>query len=348
MVALSPFLQWWSTTNDTKEKIPFIDLFCGGGGAARGYFEAGFQPLLGVDIEWYALEAYKQNFPKTTTWQRDIATLRSEDIHRFILEKHGLEEIPLVIASPPCEPFTSANEKRRKTPEERIYEDPRGRLMLHAIRIIGDLEPNVFVIENVVPSISGETGNIIKSELKEVGFENVYFNVIEAKEHGVPSSRKRVFISNVRFSLPQRKAVKVKEAIKDLPNPRLPHGINAHEYVPTPTKYEEQIYKVWPGQSLMFFRGASKEFGNYTRLSWDMTAPTVMGKSRFIHPSDDRLLTPREHARLMSYPDHHLFLGTIDQQFNLVGESVPPLLTFEMGKIIEKTIGPTVFVNTNS
>ena len=88
----------------------------------------------------------------------------------------------------------------------------------------------------------------------------------------------------------------------------------------------------------MFFRGANKEYGNFTRLSWNMLAPTVMGKSRFIHPLDDRLLTPREHARLMSYPDNHLFLGTIDQQFNLVGESVPPFLTFLMGKLFRKKL----------
>ena len=48
----------------------------------------------------------------------------------------------------------------------------------------------------------------------------------------------------------------------------------------------------------------------------------------------------------MSYPDHHLFSGTIDQQFNLVGESVPPLLTFEMAKIIKKRIESSLWVET--
>ncbi len=331
-------LPYFEKKEEKKERIPFVDLFCGGGGSARGYFEAGYEPLISIDKDWAALETYNYNFTSAITWQKDISLLRAEDIIKTLRKEFNISRVPLVIASPPCEPYTSANEKRKRRPEERIYEDPQGRLMLHAIRLIGDLEPEIFVIENVVPSISGETGRIIKEELSEVGYGKVIYNVIEAKEHGVPSARKRVFISNSNLSLPQKKPMKIKEAIGDLPDPRYPHGINAHEFVPTPTKYEEQIYKVLPNQSLMFFRGANKEYGNYTRLVWNSVAPTIMGKSRFIHPIDDRLLTPREHARLMSYPDHHYFLGTIDQKFNLVGESVPPLLTYFMGNIIKKKI----------
>ena len=55
-------------------------------------------------------------------------------------------------------------------------------------------------------------------------------------------------------------------------------------------------------------------------------APTVMGSSRFIHPYEDRLLTVREQARLMGFPDYHVFLGGKDAQYDMVGEAVPPPL----------------------
>ena len=55
-------------------------------------------------------------------------------------------------------------------------------------------------------------------------------------------------------------------------------------------------------------------------------APTVMGKSRFIHPYENRLLTVREMARLQGFPDDHIFYGSINSQIDQVGEAVPPPL----------------------
>jgi Site-specific DNA methylase len=65
----------------------------------------------------------------------------------------------------------------------------------------------------------------------------------------------------------------------------------------------------------------------YVRLHPDELAPTVLGNSRFIHPFEDRFLTVREQARLMSYPDDHVFLGSRDEQYNQVGEAVPVALS---------------------
>ena len=62
------------------------------------------------------------------------------------------------------------------------------------------------------------------------------------------------------------------------------------------------------------------------RLAANSPAPTVMGKSRFIHPYYDRLLTVREMARLQGFPDDHKFCGSINDQINQVGEAVPPPL----------------------
>jgi DNA (cytosine-5)-methyltransferase 1 len=56
-----------------------------------------------------------------------------------------------------------------------------------------------------------------------------------------------------------------------------------------------------------------------------------MGKSSFFHPFEDRLLTPREHARLMTFPDNYKFMGGTTQVYDIIGEAVPPLLTEQIG-----------------
>jgi DNA (cytosine-5)-methyltransferase 1 len=90
---------------------------------------------------------------------------------------------------------------------------------------------------------------------------------------------------------------------------------------------KNQIFKTKKGSS--FCLCLSDKFSH---------APTVMGKSRFIHPLDNRLCTVREHSRLMSYPDNFCFEGPIVSQFNQVGESVPPLLSKEIGKQLMEQI----------
>ncbi len=62
------------------------------------------------------------------------------------------------------------------------------------------------------------------------------------------------------------------------------------------------------------------------RLNPWKPAPTVMGSVRFVHPFEDRVLTVREQARLMGFPDDHVFFGPKDSQFNQIGEAVPPPL----------------------
>jgi len=63
-----------------------------------------------------------------------------------------------------------------------------------------------------------------------------------------------------------------------------------------------------------------------------------MGSRRFVHPFEDRVLTVREQARLMGFPDDHVFLGTKDSQFNQVGEAVPPPLANAIARYIMRIL----------
>ncbi|MHA1595266.1 MAG: DNA cytosine methyltransferase, partial [Candidatus Baldrarchaeia archaeon] len=263
------------------------------------------------------------NFPEAVVIVEDIKELTYKDI----LDQVG-DEPDVVIASPPCEPFTAANIGRRENPLERLYDDPIGRLTLHGIRMIADLQPKVFVLENVPQLIEGPLRDAIRKEFARVGFKEIYFNILRAEDYGNPSRRTRLFISNIKIKpKPVKKRKTVIEAIGDLPDPREPHDIPNHQWCPIPRRKRKKIpYLSW-GEPLVRYMGAKgKVLTNWVRLHPYKLAPTILGNSRFIHPFDDRLLTVREHARLMSFPDDHVFCGGREVQYDQVGEAVPVVL----------------------
>ncbi len=311
----------------------FVDLFSGAGGFSLGFKMLGFHDLLAIEQNETAANTYKLNFPSSPIILNDI-----RKIHGLEIIENVQDKIDVVLASPPCEPFTSANPRRMKTPWERFYQDPQGDLIFHAIRIISDLEPDFFVIENVIAIAEEESQNIIKDELGTIGYEKIYFNFVSAEKHGCPSVRKRVFISNLKFQLPFRSEITVKNAIYSLPSPSYPNDYQGHFTLPFAKQAERKALKIRKGDAAVHFKGAKGEFQNWIKLDENDVCPTVMGKSRFIHPTENRPLTIREHARLLSYPDTFHFLGSVEEMFNQVGESVPPVVSKGIAEKIKNKI----------
>ncbi|MCE4611503.1 MAG: DNA cytosine methyltransferase [Desulfurococcales archaeon] len=302
-----------------------IDLFSGGGGFGRGFEEAGFKVVAALDNYPPAARTYKFNFPHALVIADDVKEVRGVEIASLASLAPG--EVDVVIASPPCEPFTGANPRRMPDPADRLYSDPLGQLFLHAIRLIGELKPRFFVIENVPGIMERPIASAIRRELTHAGFRDVYFNVLRAEEHGTPSRRVRVFVSNVKLKPPKARGPTVWEALKDLPPPGSSWPPNHEEPPEPPKRHRRRVHRLRRGEGLIEFEGAGgRRLPNYVRLDPDDHAPTVMGTSRFIHPFEDRLLTVREQARLMGFPDYHVFLGSRDAQYNMVGEAVPPPL----------------------
>ncbi|RMG20832.1 MAG: DNA cytosine methyltransferase [Methanobacteriota archaeon] len=307
--------------------LKFVDLFSGGGGSSAGYHMAGLKTAFAIDSEYHCVQTYRANFGDVIV-HGDVSKLHSY----AILDRIGNERPFLVNASPPCEPYTTANSKRVKDPYMRMFDDPTGRLMIHAIRLIGDLEPEYYVIENVMGILEGENADLIADEFERLGYNRPYFNVIEAHEWGVPSRRTRVFISNVKLKSPRLPLQTVRDAIGDLPPPQYPNDYSWHEFIPVPSKHTHKVVGLTEGQGLVFFRGAKRDHKNFIRLSFDKVGEVVMGKSRFVHPTEDRLLTPREHARLMTFPDSHKLVGSLEEVYDIVGEAVPSQVAFQIAR----------------
>ncbi|WP_048196887.1 DNA cytosine methyltransferase [Methanocaldococcus vulcanius] len=260
----------------------------------------------------------------------DIREIHSLDIKKFAKNK----KIDVVIGGPPCEGYTGANPKREKNPYNRLYRDDVGRLVLEYIRIVGDLQPKIFVMENV-PGIKDVKGEIIK-EFRDVGYEDVYFNTLRAEDYGNPSVRRRVFVSNIEICPEKSERKNVIEAIGDLMYKG--RDVPNHEFSALPSRFRKKVHKLGWGDAFIYFKGANRRLGNYIRLHPLKLSDTVMGKRFFIHPYEDRLLTVREQARLMSYPDYHLFAGGIRSCYNQIGESVPPILSRVIAEEVKKSL----------
>lgn len=316
------------------EEYKVVDLFCGAGGFSRGFRDEGFRVVLGVDSVETVAQSFKYNFPQALVLVEDVGTLRGEDILSLI----GQPDV--IIGGPPCEPFTGANPLRRPDPLDRLYGDPTGMLVLHFTRLVGDLKPRVFVMENVPAIVEGPLREAIKREFARVGYPRVYFNVLRAEDYGCPSHRLRLFISNIRIKPePLRRRATVIEAIGDLPPPQAPHEIPNHELICLSPRKRRRISKLKWGEALVRYPGVKgKVLYNYVRLHPYKLAPTVMGSSRFVHPFEDRILTVREQARLVGFSDDHVFFGGRDLQFDQVGEAVPPPLARAIAREVRRAL----------
>lgn len=320
------------------KNLEILDLFCGAGGFSFGFSigNSQFNVKLAIDMNQRVIQTFRQNQPTCKVVQADIKTLHSLDILKWLDGK----EPDVIIASPPCEAFSSANVNRKQNDYDRLYSDSTGRNLLHTIRIIKDLNPKFFFIENVTQLAKKDMRNYIKQEFKGSTYSNIYFNILNAIKYGVASLRRRVFISNIKIPTDKssRKSRSVHTAFKGLPDPLGFHVFKNHEILYPTYKFAKKIPKMKPNTALVYFQGGQKDtYRNYVKLSKDTFAPTVMGKSRFVHPLEHRLCTVREHARLMSYPDHFEFKGPQTEQYNQVGESVPPPLSRAISDVLIRT-----------
>ncbi len=281
--------------------------------------------LLGIDSDPFALQTYTLNHSKAFAILYNI-----EDLHASVIEKFLGGRPDIIIASPPCEEFSLANPESKNSAYERIYGSGSASLVLNTIRLIGDLEPRVFVIENVVAITRSGGKEILKREFRRVGIEEIHFNLIHAEDHGNPSRRARLFISNIRLRLPAASPPTVIQTIGDLPSLETVDQMTAvnhihnHELVPVNEEQMKSIAKTKWSSGARHHRYNRRCMANWVRLRPEQVSTSIIGLSRYIHPFENRLLTVREHARLMGYPDSYIFVGPLESQYNQVGESVPP------------------------
>lgn len=165
-----------------------IDLFCGGGGMSLGFERAGFEVVAAFDSDRRHVEAYARNFPETKVFVVDLAKTPGSKL-RNLAGLNG-KRIDVLFGGPPCQGFSLIGKRRPR--------DPRNLLLYEFARLIRQLRPRFFVVENVPGLISGKAQAYLKSFLRRT--KRAGYVVIEpvatlnASDFGVPQRRKRIFI----------------------------------------------------------------------------------------------------------------------------------------------------------
>ncbi|MBE3144322.1 MAG: DNA cytosine methyltransferase [Planctomycetes bacterium] len=178
-------------------RLKAIELFAGAGGMALGIQQAGLDVVALVERDPWCIATLKANqakaFPRAKIIQTDIATLTGD----WLLNEVGLEKGQLDVLSggPPCQGFSFANNANRS------IDDPRSKMVLEFLRLIDEIQPRAFVIENVWGLLSFK--DFFYTLLKTLGEHGyiVRFNLLDAVSYGVPQTRRRVFIEGTRIDL---------------------------------------------------------------------------------------------------------------------------------------------------
>lgn len=330
-----------------------IDLFSGAGGLSYGFQSAGFNVLLGIDNDAKALETFKLNHHKSKTICGDITKITYEnDIKPLI----GDKKIDVIIGGPPCQGMSLSGFRK--------LDDPRNKLYLSYIRLVDEIRPEAFVIENVPGLVSlfdGQIKDSIMEKFTEMGY-NICYQIMCAADYGVPQNRRRVvfvgFKDGTTFEFPPKKEeiVTCEMALSDLPP--LIDELGTDDGVIYYTEPQNPYQRLMRQRSMLVRNHLAAQHseqvkhiislvpagGNYkdlpeeyrdtrhfhvawTRFPADKPAPTIdTGHRHHFHYKYNRVPTVRECARIQSFPDDFIFLGNKTQQFRQVGNAVPPLM----------------------
>ena len=348
--------------------LKVIDLFSGSGGSALGFRKAGFSINVAVDIDKPASESFKLNFPEAFVFTSDISTLSGKQLLRAGSIRNGKEV--LLIACPPCQGFSSARRISQRT------NDLRNKLINEFLRIVEEIKPRAFVLENV-PGLATGIGKPlylqILDKLHELGYRTVD-GVVNAADYGVPQRRRRLILlgtndPNIELSFPPQTNENssetsilpawktVREALIDLPPLKAGEKniknamhksaslseINLKRIKQTPhdggdrTSWTEDLV-------LECHKTTNGHKDVYGRMKWDAPSPTITGgcamisKGRFGHPEQDRAISLREAARLQTFPDTFIFAGNFGEIAKQIGNAVPPLLAQRAAEAIRNAI----------
>ncbi|AZZ37451.1 DNA cytosine methyltransferase [Bdellovibrio sp. qaytius] len=337
-------------------KKTVISLFTGGGGLDLGFEAAGFEVKLAVDTMPESIDTLKLNFPNLAVLgpndAGDVTQLEGKDLLKAAKLKVG--ECDVMIGGPPCQPFSMAAAQRFWKSDEKFKRkgfecEDKGQLVFHYARLIKEVRPKVFLIENVpgILSIDGGSGiSVVYEMLEKEGYTISKPFVVDAKSYGVPQSRKRAFVVGTL----NEKVVNKPEPTHAL-NPdllHLPYATVAQALYGMSNKLPNSETREHKADSIMRYKtlkfGEREQLGRVDRLDPLKPSKTVIaggsngGGRSHLHPYEARTMSVRECARLQTFPDDYKFLGKNGRQFTQVGNAVPPLLAEVMARQISKDV----------
>jgi DNA (cytosine-5)-methyltransferase 1 len=330
-----------------QSKLNVASFFSGAGGLDIGFHQAGYEIVFSSDIMKQAELTFNRNFPSVPFINKDISLFTKDEI----LNLAGEKKIDVVIGGPPCQGFSNMGNKNSADPRNYLFQSYRN--------VIKWLEPTSFLFENVKgikTMFEGRFFEKVVNDFLSIGY-NIHFSLLNSNNYGVPQKRERIIIYGSKISEPflfpeHEKSsfgglssyTNVGDAIMDLvgkennfPNHiPLNHGetvIRRYKLIPEGGKLPK------PEDLPVEIR--RKNFGNtYTRLDRSLPSSTIVpGNNALpVHPTLNRSMTPREAARIQTFPDTYIFEGDRKSQCIQVGNAVPPLMGAKLAIAVQNHI----------
>lgn len=334
-------------TTEPNRDYTLVELFAGAGGLALGLEQAGFKSILLNEKDKYACDTLRTNRPDWNVVEDDIEKVDFTSLKG---------KVDLLTGGFPCQPFSYAGNQLG-------FEDLRGTLVFEMARAIKEIQPKVFLAENVKglkENDGGRTLSTIIKVLENLGYKIIENNIYKALFYKVPQKRERLIIIGVRADLYDKltfekpsayhRVLTVKDALKsgelydsDVPDSsgqKYPkRKVEIMSFVPEGGYWRDlpiELQKEYMMKS--FYLGGGKT-GMARRLSWDEPSLTLVctpaqKQTERCHPSDSRPLTTREYARIQTFPDDWIFKGSDSQVYKQIGNAVPVNLALAIGKAI--------------
>ena len=318
------------------DKLKVASLFCGCGGTDIGilggfdflgkhYASNNMEIVYANDIEKSACDIFESNFGLKPD-NRDIRTVKSSELLEFDILTGGF----------PCQSFSIV----AQNPKRLGIKDDKGKLFFEMCRILRDRQPRCFIAENVKGILTAnkhEAFSLIIKEFEESGYD-VKYTILKAVEFGVPQKRERVIIVGfrkdlkVQFSFP--KAVLLSE------NEYTPLSKCIDHDVPEKYYFSEKAVEGMMRNRASMNKGRAQDTtkpcntvgAHLAKVSLNSTDPVLFENGRY------RRFTPREVARIQSFPETFILSGSDGDQYRALGNAIPPVMFWYVANAVSECL----------
>ena len=318
------------------EKLKVASLFCGCGGTDVGllgnfdflgkhYASNNMEIVYANDIDDNACRIFEENFGIKPD-NRDIRQINSNELPDFDILTGGF----------PCQSFSII----AQNPKRLGVKDDRGKLFFEMCRILRDKQPKCFIAENVKGLLTANQKSafpLIMEEFKNSGYD-VKYTVLNSANYGVPQKRERVIIVgfrkdlNIDFTFPNQVITDedlfepLKKVIENTVDEKYYFSERAVEGM---MKKREKMNK---GRAQDIEKPCNTVGAHLAKVSLNSTDPVLMNGNRY------RRFTPREVARIQSFPEKFSLVGTETAQYRALGNAIPPVMIWYVANKVQNSL----------
>jgi DNA (cytosine-5)-methyltransferase 1 len=318
------------------DKLKVASLFCGCGGTDIGilggfdflgkhYASNNTEIVYANDIEKSACDIFEANFGLKPD-NRDIRSVKSDEIPEFDILTGGF----------PCQSFSIV----AQNPKRLGIKDDKGKLFFEMCRILRDRQPRCFIAENVKGILTAnkhEAFPLIIKEFEESGYD-VKYTILRAVEFGVPQKRERVIIVGFRKDLKGR--FSFPEAVLSSEDEYIPLSKCIDHDVPEKYFFSEKAVEGMMRNRASMNKGRAQDTtkpcntvgAHLAKVSLNSTDPVLFEDGRY------RRFTPREVARIQSFPETFILYGSDGDQYRALGNAIPPVMFWYVANAVSECL----------